>query len=545
MASRTPWGRVLLPAVAAVGWAFAGMAVVAAGALRLLGADGAGGSLPRMTAAVVALAVGGQVTPSGDVEAFGLSGPEASTAVDAVPLGVTLVGALLLGVVFLRSLRGAGFTVPGRELAARVAATAAVCVATVGGLAWAGHDVITLDGRALALDDVPGGSDIADTELPGGWGDVGGLLPDRLGDLADAEAAVGFTVRVPETLAGATAWVLAVLLLALLASRRTPLPPALDVLHRAVRPAVSALTGVFLVAVLAGWGAAGFALLGDERPGRIAGAALLGAPNGVWPGVSLGLGVPWHGRASGSLAGWLPDPVDRLLAGGTERELNLARAAELDGRLWFLALAAGLLMLFAGVLTAVRTPDRARRGGGRLGTFRFAVRCAVPTAAATAAALALLTGVSALSADASLSVLGYDAFDAGLALRGEVPAAAALGALWGAAAGFAGALLARLSGAAGSAATAFARGTAGPGHASGRTYPDLAYLPGPYRPSDPYRAPNADTNPYLRLPDDVHGSPTVARPQPPPRQRGARPVRRADDDGRDGPPPPGVPGTRR
>ncbi|MEK8170284.1 hypothetical protein NKH77_12790 [Streptomyces sp. M19] len=45
-----------------------------------------------MTAAVVVLAVGGSVSPSGDLTAFGLEGAQAHTAIDFTPLGVGLVG---------------------------------------------------------------------------------------------------------------------------------------------------------------------------------------------------------------------------------------------------------------------------------------------------------------------------------------------------------------------------------------------------------------------------------------------------------------------
>ncbi|MPY58807.1 hypothetical protein FNH08_17030, partial [Streptomyces spongiae] len=93
---------------------------------------------------------------------------------------------------------------------------------------------------------------------------------------------------------------------------------------------------------------------------------------------------------------------------------------------------------------------------------------------------------------------------------------------------------------------------------------------GPYTPSAPHRPPNPDTNPYLRLPDelrregggtrpedrdrsggapppgaagpaqgpDVYGAPTVARPfTPPPR----RPPQRPRSGSRDWPEPPPPP----
>ncbi|WP_399029899.1 streptophobe family protein, partial [Streptomyces sp. 15-116A] len=356
--ARVPWVDVVMSAVAAVSWALIGMAGTAALGLHLLGADSAG-SLGTMTAAVVALAVGGSVTPSGDVSAFGLSGAEADTAVDITPLGVSLVGALLLSYFFLRSLRAAGVVVSPAELLARAGAVVALFVAMAGGLVWAGHDAVTLDGGALGLDELPdGGGGGGGLEIPGlgDVGDIGGLLPDRVGDLVEAEAAVGFTVDAVPTLLGGLGWSVGVLLVALLASRRTPLPRGWDAVHRVVRPAVSALVTVLLVAVVAGCAAAGYAAIGDDHPRRIAGAALLGAPNGVWLGLPLGLFVPWEGSASGALLGVLPSPLDDLLRIDSDQPITLARLAELDSRVWLLGVAAGVMMLLAGVLTGVRTP---------------------------------------------------------------------------------------------------------------------------------------------------------------------------------------------
>ncbi|MGC5035929.1 streptophobe family protein [Streptomyces sp. DT190] len=456
--ARVPWGDVVMSAVAAVSWALIGMAGTAALGLRLLEADAAGSSGP-MTAAVVALAAGGSVTPSGDVSAFGLSGAQADTAIEITPLGVSLVGAVLLSWFFLRSLRAAGVVVSPAELAARAGAIVALFVAMLGGLAWAGHDVITIDGGSLGLDDVPGGG--GGVEVPG-LGDIGGLLPDRLGELVDAQAAVGFTVDTAPTLLGGLGWSAGILLIALLASRRTPLPPGWDAVHRVVRPAVSALVTVLLVAVAAGLAAAAYAAVGDEHPRRIAGAALLGAPNGVWLGVPLGLFVPWDGRATGALIRFLPDPLDDLLGAGTGRPVTLGRLAELDGRVWLLAVAAGLMMLLAGVLTAVRTPV-VPDAPGRPGALAFAGRCALRLGAATALALPLLAWLTDVSVTASLSILGFDAFGAAIALHGDLGMALLLGAVWGAGAGGAGALLAWACGVPGRSAAVRAQGGAGRG----------------------------------------------------------------------------------
>ncbi|MEU3995660.1 streptophobe family protein [Streptomyces fungicidicus] len=572
--SPVPWVDVVMSAVAAVSWALIGMAGTAALGLRLLDADAAGSPAP-MTAAVVALGAGGSVTPSGDVSAFGLSGAEAGTALEVTPLGVGLVGALLLSFFFLRSLRAAGVVVSPAELLARAGAVVALFVAMAGGLARVGHDVITIDGGALAPDDLPG---VGGVEIPG-LGDVGGLLPDRVGDLVDAEAAVGFTVDTAPTLLGGLCWVAGVLLVALLASRRTPLPPGWDAVHRVVRPVVSALVTVLLVAVAAGIAAAAYAAVGDDHPRRIAGAALLGAPNGVWTGVPLGLFVPWDGRASGALLGVLPHPVDDLLRAGQDRPVTLGRLAEYDGRVWLLAVAAALMMLLAGVLTGVRTPVGGTADGGAAG---FAGRCALRLGAATAAALPLLVWLTQVSANASLSVLGLDVFGAGVELRGRLGTAFLLGAVWGAGAGAVGALLARACGAAGARAAPLARGDTGATEGVAGRWPEQVFEggvsggsggpgAGPYAPGASYRPPNPDTNPYLRVgrepwgsrePEDavpspgagdphgsgerdgggdVYGAPTVIGPVGPPR-RGSGPAgRNRSPLWPDEPPPPPPP----
>ncbi|MFF7533949.1 streptophobe family protein [Streptomyces bobili] len=578
-----PWLDVLLSAIAAVSWALIGMAGTAALGLHLLGADTAG-SLGPMTAAVVALGAGGSVTPSGDVSSFGLTGSEAHTAIDIAPLGVSLAGALLLSWFFLRSLRTAGVVVAPAELLARAGTVVALFTAMMGGLAWAGHDVITIDGGSLGLDDVPGGGGGVEVGL-GDLGDIGGLLPDRLGDLVDAQAAVGFTVDTAATLLGGLLWSAAVLLIALLASRRTPLPPGWDAVHRVVRPAVSAVVTVLLVAVAAGFAAAGYAAIGDDHPKRIAGAALLGAPNGVWLGVDVGLFVPWDGRATGVLTRVLPDPLDDVLGAGSDQSVTLGRLAELDGRVWLLAVAAVAMMLLAGVLAAVRSPVGPVRAGAAdpgsgavrgAGVAGFAGWCAVRLAVVTALALPLLALLADVSVDASLSVLGFDAFGAGVELHGHLGMALLLGAVWGAGAGAAGALLARATGAAGTWATALAlRDTAAgreesvpvPGpvgqrpyeHGPGRTAQEAGRLreadgrSGPYVPGAPYRPPNPATNPYLRMPegagepqgersgdddachdvyDDVYDAPTMVGPFEPP----ARPPRRPPGPARSDPP---------
>lgn len=515
---RIRWGDVLLSATAAAGWSLLAMAVVAALGLHLLGADAAGGSLGAMAAAVVVLAVGGTVNPSGEVSVFlsgggsgGGAGGAGEASLDVMPLGVALTGALVLAHLFLRSLRagaGAGGGAGAGELLARAAVTVAVFVAAVGVPAWAGHDVVTLDGAVLPR--TP-----ATVEVPG-IGDIGGLLPDRIGDLIETRARVGFSVETEPTLWAAGVWAAVVLALALLVSRRGPAGLA------RWRPAASAVVAMLLVAVAAGLAAAVWAALGDEHPGRVLGAALLGAPNGAWAGVLLGLFVPLAGRATGTPDRLLPDPLDELLAGSAREPVwvTVGRLAEYDGRVWLVVVGSGLLLLYAGVLAAVRTPGRGIAG------------CAARLSAVTGVALAALVWLTALSANASLAVVGVDAVDAGVELRGAAGAALTLGAVWGAGAGAVGALLGR-------------RPVPVPGPGPG---PDRPVWPEPSRgPGPGWPEPDAPTASYgqgplpgrVRPAPDPDGSwdvtvtgipPTPPRPPGPPRRPPFTP-----------PPPPGTP----
>jgi hypothetical protein len=356
-----------------------------------------------------------------------------------------------------------------------------------------------------------------------------------------------------------------------------------------VRPAASSLVTVLLVAVAAGLAAAAYAMIGDDHPRRIAGAALLGAPNGVWLGISLGLFVPWDGKATGALAQALPHPVDELLRMHANEPVTLGRLAELDGRIWLLAFATVLMTVLAGVLTSVRTPAVTGGPGSRpMGAVGFAGRCALRLGVVTALGLPLLVRLTDVSADASLSVLGFDAFGAGIELHGQLGMALLLGAAWGAGAGAVGALLAHGAGAAGrrAAPAALGRGGVEPEErwergdgvvrSVGPVPPQEA---GPYRPSTPYRASPDGTNPYLKppderagdrtsdrsgngasdrsrdrsgnrqdgLPDDLYGAPTMVgpvRPPVPPRPRGRPGSGSGSGSGKGGwpvPPPPPPP----
>ncbi|RPF39839.1 hypothetical protein EDD96_3589 [Streptomyces sp. Ag109_G2-6] len=387
---RIRWGDVLLSGIAAVGWSVAAMAGVAALGLHLLGADAGGGSLGAMTAAVVAAAVGGSLTATGEVSALGLAA-DGGGAVDLRPLGVALVGALVLGSVFLRGLGGPRGRPGGVEVAVRAAVVGALFLVVAVGLAWAGHGAVALDGASPRV------------VLPG-IGDVGGLLRPRV--------RVGFAVDAGPSVPGAGVWVAVVLAVALLASRHGPAAAW----AARLRPAVSSVLAMLVVAVVAGAAVAGWAAAQDGRPGRAAGAALLGAPNGSWTGLLLGLSVPVRGRAAGELGRLLP-PLSR------GEPVTVARLAEYDGRAWLLVAGAGVLLLYAGVRAAVRSPGRG------------VAACAARLGGVTGVALAGLVWLTGMSVD----VPGVAAVE----LRGDAGYALLAGAVWGALAGGTGALLTR------------------------------------------------------------------------------------------------------
>ncbi len=224
------------------------------------------------------------MTPSGDVSAFGLDGAEAHTAIEITPLGWGSPGRCCCRTSSCGPCARRVPWSPRRTRRARGCGGRALPGGA--GLAGVGGPRRRHDRRAFARAGGAGRAARRDggggIEIPGlgDVGDIGGLLPDRIGDLAAAEASVGFTVDAGPTLLGGLCWSAGVLLIALLASRRTPLPRGWDALHRVVRPAVSAVVTVLMLAVAAGLAAAAWAAATDDRPGRIAGAALLGRRTG-------------------------------------------------------------------------------------------------------------------------------------------------------------------------------------------------------------------------------------------------------------------------
>jgi hypothetical protein len=303
------------------------MAGVALAGLLLLDA-GRFGDPVVLTAVVVALAVGG----SADVVAVPAGGlPVAARGViDVMPLGVSLVGAVVLGVVLLR---------PRRDGLPVRAATAAVAVPVV----FAAISLLTKGKLTLRL---PGGGS--------GGGSACGLgagVSPRFGGAVDA----GFSVAFVPALAAATIWVLVVVGAGALAVR-------FPVVTTGLRAAATVL-GIFTAGCLLVAGVFGGA--------AAAGAVLLVLPQVVAGVLLLGLGVPWTVTAEGPLSCAL-DGVQPLSPGGPLTWVPV------------------VVLLVCGIAVAART----RRSGGTLRRAAVLAAWFASVTGAALTVMALLSQVS-------------------------------------------------------------------------------------------------------------------------------------------------------
>lgn len=400
-ASPKAWRDALVAALAG----FAVMTAVAAAGLACAGAgDLPEGAFPRVLAAVVVMAAGGAV--EGSAEAGPLAGADVSLSV--MPLSVSLAGALTTGFLFLRPLRGRAVVTP-RELGLRAARLTVLWLL-----------LLTLSGL-LARQDFglsPGDSPLGD-----------------LGELLGAAPTVGFRADLPATLLFGLLWILGLLLITLLVSRGAPLPAALVRFHAAVRPAAHA-TAVLLVAYVGLGLAVGLVTAATRgHAARTLAVLLLGLPNLAWPALTVGFGGAWQGRVEGPFGLPVPQVLDRVLRGSEPSTIDVASLAEQDVRAWWLVPLAAVLLLGTGVLAAVRSPAHVR-------LHRHALHLAVALALATLT-VCLLARVEVRF---GLSLLGIgDA--AGLSGTAELTPhlwrTTGLALLWGAVAGFLGALLSR------------------------------------------------------------------------------------------------------
>ncbi|WP_443053590.1 streptophobe family protein [Streptomyces sp. NBC_00285] len=385
-------------------------ALLAMGLVAALGLWAAGASdLPdhafaRVVTATVVTAVGGTIKLSGSAGALA----DSKARLTVIPLSVTLTGALVLGAGFLRPLRHRAVA-GGRELAGWAARIAVVWLLVLLALAFAARQTFKVSLGDDTLSD--------------------------LGDLFGASPEVGFTTDVPRTVLFGLLWLAGVLVLALLVSRRAPLPGRLLPFQQSVRPAAHAMVVLLLgYVVLGALVALVVAVTRGHAPQTLA-VILLGLPNLVWLTLTLGLGATWNGRVEGPFGLPMPHVLDEVLRSKDTTALNLHTLAEHDGRVWWLVVVDAVLLLSVAFLMAARSPARVR-------VWQHAVHLAV----ALALTVLMICLVGRISAHYGLSVLGIGDLGGGLGgklfLEPELWAAVGLGALWGLVTGFLGALLA-------------------------------------------------------------------------------------------------------
>lgn len=358
----------------------AAMAAVAAAGLLLLDAVRFG-ELTVLTAAVVVLAAGGSV----DVEAAPSGLPvNLEGVIEVMPLGVSLVGTLVLGAMLVRG-GMAGLLV-------RSGTATAVLLAGIAAVALSAHGTLTMH-----LPQIESMADNGSDERS----DLGGAL-----NALD----IGFSVATGPTLVAAACWTIFVVAVCWVVLRVRPVA-------RAAR-AVMLSIGAGIVLVTAGT----WVLWGPTAAGTL----LLGWPLAVSGALLIGFGVPLPVHADGMLASLL-DGAE--FVDNAESALHSWPLAP-GGPLTWVALA---LLLSIGVLAARAIPVTG-------GPMRRAFVTAAILAPVVGIVLTILTLITRISVDISVTVLGptQPVLDAGL--DAEPWLAAGVGLAAGAVAGFAGSL---------------------------------------------------------------------------------------------------------
>ncbi|MCX5126512.1 streptophobe family protein [Streptomyces sp. NBC_00347] len=411
-----PAARAWRDALTAVLASFAVMAVVGAAGLALAGArDLPGGAFPHVVAAVVLMAAGGSVDVTGG--AGFLAGADASLSV--LPLSVSLAGALTAGWLFLRPLHNRAVA-SVRELLARAVPLVLLWLVALTGVALLSRQDFTVSTGDSVLGDI--------------------------GEVLDAGPKVGFEAAIPASLGYGLLWILGLLLVSLLVSRRAPLPTGLVRFHAAVRPAAFAVVALLLAYVVLGI-VVGLVVAGTQgHADRTLAVILLGLPNLVWPALTLGFGGAWEGKAEGPFGLPVPQVLDEVLrvtgrGSGTASDLStidVASLAERDSRAWWLVVLAVVLLLAAGALAAARSPAHVR-------PWQHALHLAVALALATLVVCLL----ARIQAQFGLTLLGLgdvDDLSGNVELRPLLWRTVGLAFLAGAVAGFLGALFPRRRG---------------------------------------------------------------------------------------------------
>jgi hypothetical protein len=202
-----------------------------------------------------------------------------------------------------------------------------------------------------------------------------------------------------------------------------------------VRPAGSATVTVILWVILA---VMAVGLIAALKAGpKVAGLALLAAPNAVFSALSVGVGVPWSMGIEGTLVGRpLSRLGDRFPGGVPETSLSTFGISPSSGPIWLLPVVFSAVILLAiGVVGARRTPlppgaagKGLRNRGLRAGRFGLTM----------GGILAVMTALAGSSAHLGMSILGRELVGFHLLFAGHTLTAMVTGAVAGAVAGFLG-----------------------------------------------------------------------------------------------------------
>ncbi|WP_230396409.1 streptophobe family protein [Streptomyces blattellae] len=458
-----PWHNALEGALAVL-YAVAAMVVVSAVALLLLDA-GSLGSLWSLTMTLTAMAVGASANAgaadAGDSGGMGGLGalfgggggmaPSMSGAADAVPLGVTLVGAVVLWIVFSRRLRqGQQRRLTGSDLAARAAGAGAAAMFLLMIVAGFAHGTITLPEGAMS------GAGGEESGAAGGLGELmggGGMGEMSAAPYQVSAVAAGF---------GAVLWVAAALGVGCLISRkvRLPLGGTLDRLRSTWGPSLSAV--VRMVLVMAAVPLAALVFVGvavGGRVGSVAGGALLVAPNVLVVLLTLGIGSSWTAEmhpvttdssSSNPLAGLMGGSGGMGGMGGmmggdmTDRTEHLSALSAGGLLVWLLAITVTGLILLIPAYRAARATQSAQKvpmlpyRGPLAGHLGMAERFGI----VTAVFLGVATWLVGASGDFGVGMFGSTMGGMQAALSGNLLSTLFFGLIVGALAGFAGSLLA-------------------------------------------------------------------------------------------------------
>ncbi|MFJ3673529.1 streptophobe family protein [Streptomyces sp. NPDC090106] len=460
--------------------ATAAMALAAFVALLLADA-GSVGSLWELTMAITAMAVGGSVSSgaSASASAEGASGlaslfggggmsPSVSGAVEAVPLGVTLIGAAVLWIAFSRRLRRGTpqRRFSGSELAVRVSGAATAAMILFMFVAGLGRGTAELPASAMEGMGGLGGSasdgDSSNNPFSALMGGDAGSDPfsQLMGGDAAAQPTVTYDAGVFATSFGALVWAVVVLGVGCLISQRVRLPlgGALDRARTVWAPTVSTI--VRTVLTLAGICLTAMAVIGLAVGGQArtaAGIALLVAPNLLAVFLSLGVGAPWtaevHPVSTDNSSNPLAGLMEGMTGGGTSAAIQQPdhtehlRSLSAGGwQVWLVALAVTCLILISCAYRASRTTGVVR--GVPLHPYKGPMPAHLGTAErfalATAVVLGATTWLAGGTGNFSISVFGSAMGGMRAGLGGSVLLSAGFGLFIGGLAGLIGSMLAAL-----------------------------------------------------------------------------------------------------